>query len=485
MPLLKRLIFLSFTLMVLAAQPAYATALSYTVNTSENVTVTGTPRLTLTIGATTRYATYASGSGTNALVFSYTPVAGDFDADGVAVASPVDLNGGTMTDAAGNNLTLTYTPTATPNVKVQAYTPAFTTTPVDDTNKTAVAFNIAGAPVGSTYNYTITSSGGGGNVIGSGSIAADPHAVTGLDVSALPTGTLTVSVTITAASGTGTAKTDTASYTTAFTGVLDGLPSISAAFSVRRLASSYTGPILRVRRSSDNSEQNIGYDASGNLDTVSLTSFCGSGSCFIRTWYDQSGNGDDAVQTTPSRQPRIVNAGTIETLNARPSIVYDGTSSGFLAQATGAMGPMTTLTIVGVFKMTTNKGMQMFDIRETTGVPVLDEGNTDGFAARRRNDAGVLISTATMTKNTTPHVTSIIYDGTTLSHSLDGGTANTASSTGVTSGNFTITFANNGFSTVTSSFNGQIPEFIYFPSVISTANRQAVEMNQKAYFSTP
>ena len=37
--------------------------LSFTVNTSENVTVTGTPRLALTIGSTTVYANYASGSG--------------------------------------------------------------------------------------------------------------------------------------------------------------------------------------------------------------------------------------------------------------------------------------------------------------------------------------------------------------------------------------------------------------------------------------
>ena len=43
--------------------------LSLTLTYSEAVTVTGTPRLALTIGSTTRYATYVSGSGTTALVF--------------------------------------------------------------------------------------------------------------------------------------------------------------------------------------------------------------------------------------------------------------------------------------------------------------------------------------------------------------------------------------------------------------------------------
>jgi hypothetical protein len=51
------------------------------------VAVTGTPRLVLTIGSTTQYATYQSGTGTSTLVFRYTVQAGDLDSDGIAVAS--------------------------------------------------------------------------------------------------------------------------------------------------------------------------------------------------------------------------------------------------------------------------------------------------------------------------------------------------------------------------------------------------------------
>ena len=46
-------------------------ALRVSVTFSENVNVTGTPRIELTIGAATKYATYASGSGTSTLTFSY------------------------------------------------------------------------------------------------------------------------------------------------------------------------------------------------------------------------------------------------------------------------------------------------------------------------------------------------------------------------------------------------------------------------------
>ena len=73
---------------------------------SEAVTVAGgTPTLTLNDGGT---ATYVSGSGTNALTFSYTVARGQNTVASLA-ATAVNLNGATITDGAGNaaNLSLT------------------------------------------------------------------------------------------------------------------------------------------------------------------------------------------------------------------------------------------------------------------------------------------------------------------------------------------------------------------------------------------
>jgi len=80
-------------------------SISFTVNYSENVIVTGIPRIHLLVGSTTRYATYASGSGTSALVFTHPVVATDLDLNGIAVAnsSNIDLNGGTIRDLNSNN----------------------------------------------------------------------------------------------------------------------------------------------------------------------------------------------------------------------------------------------------------------------------------------------------------------------------------------------------------------------------------------------
>ena len=89
-----------------------------TLDFSEAVTVKGgTPTLTLNDGGT---ATYASGSGTGALVFSYTVASGQ-NASALA-ATAVALNGATIADGAGNaaSLSLTGLTQAGPQVDTEA-----------------------------------------------------------------------------------------------------------------------------------------------------------------------------------------------------------------------------------------------------------------------------------------------------------------------------------------------------------------------------
>lgn len=76
-----------------------------------------------------------------------------------------------------------------------------------------------------------------------------------------------------------------------------------------QLTSAYTGPLIRVRRDSDNTESDIG-QSSGALDTAALATFVGSGNGFVRTWYDQSGRGNNVTQATAAKQPIIVSSGS-------------------------------------------------------------------------------------------------------------------------------------------------------------------------------
>lgn len=95
------------------------------------------------------------------------------------------------------------------------------------------------------------------------------------------------------------------------------------AYSLRKIKSSYNGNAIRVRRSSDNTEQDIGFTSSGDLDTTSLLSFVNGVDGWVTVWYDQiktDANNYNLVQSTVGSQMRIVNAGVIESVNGRPAI---------------------------------------------------------------------------------------------------------------------------------------------------------------------
>lgn len=101
--------------------------------------------------------------------------------------------------------------------------------------------------------------------------------------------------------------------------LLDLYPA-TLAYSLRKLRTAYSGACIRVRRSSDNAESDIGFNA-GVLDTAALLSFVGAGNGFVTTWYDQQGS-NNFTQSTLNNQPRIVNSGSLEVENTMPCIRF-------------------------------------------------------------------------------------------------------------------------------------------------------------------
>ena len=47
---------------------------------------------------------------------------------------------------------------------------------------------------------------------------------------------------------------------------------------------------------------------------------------YVTTWYDQSGNSNDATQTTASEQPQIVSSGSVINDNEKPALQFDGSN---------------------------------------------------------------------------------------------------------------------------------------------------------------
>jgi len=99
------------------------------------------------------------------------------------------------------------------------------------------------------------------------------------------------------------------------------------AYSFRKLRTAYAGSCIKVRRSSDDATQDIGFSA-GILDTASLLTFIGVGNGYIDTLYDQSGNSQDLGNPVTTKQPLIAIGGALCLYNGRLVAIFDGVDDG-------------------------------------------------------------------------------------------------------------------------------------------------------------
>jgi hypothetical protein len=110
-----------------------------------------------------------------------------------------------------------------------------------------------------------------------------------------------------------------------FVGVLDTYPGASAAYSLRDLASASLGSaVVRVRRSSDNTEQDF---TAEEITDGTLTTFTGANDGFVAIWYDQSGNSNNLIQNSALTQLLIVISGELILNNGLPSMETNGLSN--------------------------------------------------------------------------------------------------------------------------------------------------------------
>ena len=105
--------------------------------------------------------------------------------------------------------------------------------------------------------------------------------------------------------------------------LLNNYSGAAAAYSLRRLDGQYSGSAVRVRRASDNAEQDIAF-ANNELDTATLETFASGTDAFVTTWYDQSGNGVNAENANASSQPQIVSSGSTILENGKPAVSFVG-----------------------------------------------------------------------------------------------------------------------------------------------------------------
>jgi hypothetical protein len=158
--------------------------LNLTVTFNESVTVTGTPRIALTIGTVTEYANFLSLTDSRTATFRFTVVVdyNDIDLDGIVVSSPLELNSGAIADLATNAIsTLTFTPPVTTSVNVYQPPSAPVIESITANNTSLTVFFTAGALNGSTVsNYQVSTNNGGSFTALSPVDSTTPITITGL-----------------------------------------------------------------------------------------------------------------------------------------------------------------------------------------------------------------------------------------------------------------------------------------------------------------
>lgn len=251
--------------------------------------------------------------------------------------------------------------------------------------------------------------------------------------------------------------------------LLDTYPNAAGAYSIRKLRTAYLGNCLRVRRSSDNAESDIGFVGS-NIDTASLLSFVGANNGFVTKFYDQSGNGNDLTQATAARQPQIVSAGTILTLNGKTSLRCQTVLQGFQS----ALGfSFSQCYIATVFNRTgrinTNDTLWAFN-----GAPYnqlySNSTNWSLFYGSALNTTIPLSTSQKLITQNYNNVTTFLYDNSVLNSQV-----NT---------NFTVTnlvLDVFGFFAFNYGSQGNLQEFVIY-TTNQTTNRAAIETEIKNFY---
>jgi hypothetical protein len=108
------------------------------------------------------------------------------------------------------------------------------------------------------------------------------------------------------------------------------------AYSFRRVANTTIfpegSPVVRLLRDSDDEEQDFAF-TNGRLDIADIEAWAGSSDVYIHTFYDQGGQGRNAVQTTKANMAKFANAGTVITLNGNVACTFDGTNDFYVLNA--------------------------------------------------------------------------------------------------------------------------------------------------------
>jgi hypothetical protein len=270
--------------------------------------------------------------------------------------------------------------------------------------------------------------------------------------------------------------------------LLDVYTSAAAAYSLRQLRIGVTN-VVRVRRSSGSPDE-ADFTAAQVSDGT-LAAWVGAGNNgFVTTWYDQSGNGYNATQTTTANQPSIVSSGSLQTLNSKPALSFNGSSQYLSAHAvasafTGTDKPASAFHVSKVNNNIAFMGIAALGNSVTNNSLFVlgDYFNNNSLNCGKRDDANIAGITQGGVAGTNQNLISAITNGTTMNVYLQASAviSNLNCDVGLlTLDRFTI--GAHERVAVGSYLNGFVQEVIYYPSDLASS-RLAIESNINAHYA--
>ncbi len=252
-----------------------------------------------------------------------------------------------------------------------------------------------------------------------------------------------------------------------------------------RLRTSGTNTTVGSSSISNGDNQDITLNLNGNAGYLAITVAASSGgtitfnsitvlpkSGFVETWYDQSGNGNNALQDTAANQPKIVDAGSL----VSGGLNFDGTADFFELES-----------IVGITSAASH--FVVTNLNDAGGADILfdnRDSSADGYSIRTNDASNInfdwLNSDAEVARVSGEGLYYFNKTSSQVQSGANGGTLVTASESGSVSVAATPKIGARSFSSATNFFEGTINELILYGSD-QTDNRTAVETNINSHYS--
>lgn len=294
----------------------------------------------------------------------------------------------------------------------------------------------------------------------------------------------------------------------------------SFAFSTRKLRAAYTGPALRLRRSTDNSQVDVRFDTNGVVSgnslvsvsvvgtssltvgqSLTLSDYIGTAQLYVTVWWDQGTNYYNGQQSNTARQP-LFTLNSAGASNQYASLQFTGTLKHNVT-VNQTLNTLLTSGIRGSIFLnakvqngtSTNNSFGHSDTADNnirwsahmnwpdgTNQTYTDFGSMEG-TRNFTNDANVGLNKykqytmIRLSSSKIVRVSGVDKNNTNLSLTSRTWKANSTFGVGLTTGSLDVSFSQNGFT-------GNMSEFVLFNTDLTAAQFQLLEQNQLSFWGS-